>query len=110
MADPFSVAASVSGVLSLGIEVCKGIIKYCDAWRAVADNIRGMILANKHQITQLHGKLAKCEAASSQAADLYDKIRGVVKKAKYPFLRDSLLGMKDVLSELQANLHTGLHM
>jgi hypothetical protein len=31
MSDPFSVAGSAIGVISLGLTVCKGLIDYCDA-------------------------------------------------------------------------------
>ncbi|KAL4882643.1 hypothetical protein BJY04DRAFT_217138 [Aspergillus karnatakaensis] len=145
MTDPFSVAASVAGVLSLGIEVCKGIIKYTDAWRgsdaeianvtlkaeqlsntlrqlekvlndagsldsAVVHNIRGIILANNNHIVKLREQILKCEAVPGPAADMKDKVRVVIKRAKYPFVRDSLLRMKDVLGELQVNLHTALHV
>ena len=34
MGDPFSAAAGTAGFVSLGIEVCKGLISYYRAWKA----------------------------------------------------------------------------
>lgn len=44
MADPFSVAASVAGILSLGIESCKLIVKYCDDFHGADDQIESIAL------------------------------------------------------------------
>jgi hypothetical protein len=145
MTDPLSVAASVAGVLSLGLEICKGVVKYCDAWRgsdteiasltlraeqlsrtlghlrkvlddaegldlALADNIRGNVLSNSAQITKIHEQLVKCGVAPGQASGFHDKVRDVVRKARFPFVREMLVGMKDLLAELQTNLHTALHV
>ncbi|KAL5341153.1 hypothetical protein BJX70DRAFT_396202 [Aspergillus crustosus] len=122
MADPFSVAASIAGVLSLGIEVCKGIIRYCDAWRGSDSEIANVTLkaeqlsntlaqlAKSWTMPGLHAQVMKCGTTTGPAADFQHKVRGAVRRATYPFLRDSLLGMKDVLGELQRNLHTALHV
>lgn len=34
MGDPFTIAASAPGFVSLGIQVCGGLIKYCRAWKS----------------------------------------------------------------------------
>lgn len=34
MAEPFSVAASTASFVSLGIQVCDGLISYCRAWKS----------------------------------------------------------------------------
>lgn len=44
MADPFSVAASVAGILSLGIESCKLIVKYCGDFNGADDQIESIAL------------------------------------------------------------------
>ncbi|OJI98805.1 hypothetical protein ASPVEDRAFT_80437 [Aspergillus versicolor CBS 583.65] len=44
MADPFSIAASVAGILSLGIESCKLIVKYCDDFHGADDQIESIAL------------------------------------------------------------------
>jgi hypothetical protein len=145
MTDPLCIAAGVAGVLSLGLEFCKGIINYCDAWwgwdteianltlkaeqlshtlshlRGVSDdaegldlaltnNIRGIALSNSAQIIKLDERLVKCGVASGQATGFHDKVRDVVRKARYPLAREMLLRMQDLLSELQTNLHTALHV
>jgi hypothetical protein len=44
MADPISVAASVAGIISLGIESCKLIVKYCDDFHGADDQIESIAL------------------------------------------------------------------
>lgn len=44
MADPLSIAGSVAGILSLGIESCKLIVKYCDDIRGADDQIDSIAL------------------------------------------------------------------
>lgn len=44
MADPFSIAASVAGILSLGIESCKLIVKYCDDFHCADEQIDSIAL------------------------------------------------------------------
>src|SRR6266511_2160973 len=39
MADPFSVAGSAVGVISLGISVCQGLLQYYASWRDYGDDI-----------------------------------------------------------------------
>ena len=33
MGEPLSIAAGTAGIVSLGLQVCGGLIKYCRAWR-----------------------------------------------------------------------------
>lgn len=44
MTDPLSIAGSVAGILSLGIESCKLIVKYCDDLRGADDQIESIAL------------------------------------------------------------------
>lgn len=44
MAGPFSIAASVAGILSLGIESCKLIVKYCDDFHCADEQIDSIAL------------------------------------------------------------------
>ncbi|KAI9924721.1 hypothetical protein MW887_006577 [Aspergillus wentii] len=137
MSDPLSVTASAAGLISLGLETCKGIVKYCDAWRGsdeeianlttkaeglsktlkhldrilietdqidpeIASDISAKIVANRSWITKLNEKISKCVATSQDNG----RIQTTARKAMYPFRRDTLLGMKDILHGLQMNLHT----
>lgn len=34
MADPFSAAAGAVSFISLGIQVCQGLVSYCNAWKS----------------------------------------------------------------------------
>lgn len=44
MAEPLSITASVAGIISLGIESCKLIVKYCDDIRGADDQIDSIAL------------------------------------------------------------------
>ncbi|KAJ0422734.1 hypothetical protein BJY00DRAFT_310748 [Aspergillus carlsbadensis] len=39
MGDPVSVAASAAGLIALGLESCRLIVKYCDSWRGFDSDI-----------------------------------------------------------------------
>ena len=43
MSDPFSVAGSAVGVISLGISVCQGLVTYCSQYKSFNDGISNMI-------------------------------------------------------------------
>ncbi|KAL2849522.1 hypothetical protein BJY01DRAFT_210444 [Aspergillus pseudoustus] len=58
MTDPFSVAVSVAGILSLGLEICKGIVKYGDAWRGSDTEIATLTL-KAEQLSHTLGHLKK---------------------------------------------------
>jgi ankyrin repeat domain-containing protein 50 len=40
MPDPFSAAGTVVGIVSLGLQVCHGVIQYYDAWRSQDADVR----------------------------------------------------------------------
>lgn len=39
MADPFSVAGTAVGIISLGVQVCQSLISYYDKWKSFDDDI-----------------------------------------------------------------------
>lgn len=39
MSDPISVAGSALGVVSVGIQVCQGLLSYYNAWRSYNSQI-----------------------------------------------------------------------
>ena len=39
MADPFTSAASAAGIVTLGLQVCGGLITYCRAWKSYDRNV-----------------------------------------------------------------------
>lgn len=40
MSDPLSVAGTAVGIISLGLQVCKEIVSYCEAWRGYDEDIQ----------------------------------------------------------------------
>lgn len=39
MGDPFSAAGTAVGIVSLGVQVCQGLISYYDKWKSFDDDI-----------------------------------------------------------------------
>ena len=39
MGDPFSAAGTAVGIISLGIQVCQGLVSYYDKWKSFDDDI-----------------------------------------------------------------------
>ena len=39
MSDPFSIASGAVGIISLGIQLCKQITDYAEAWRSYDEDI-----------------------------------------------------------------------
>lgn len=39
MGDPFSAAGTAVGIVSLGIQVCQGLVSYYDKWKSFDDDI-----------------------------------------------------------------------
>ena len=42
MGDPFSVAGSAVGVISLGLAICQSLISYYGSWKAYDDEIKSL--------------------------------------------------------------------
>lgn len=64
MADPFSVAASAVSVLSLGIQVCQGLLSYYDDYRSYDDSIGSLCI----KIEGLQSTLEVCEETLQRSA------------------------------------------
>lgn len=43
MSDPFSVAGSAVGIVSLGLAVCQSVVRYYDAYKGQGDEIKEML-------------------------------------------------------------------
>lgn len=43
MSDPLSISASAAGLISLGLEVTKGLIQYYESWKDSHDNVATML-------------------------------------------------------------------
>ncbi|KAL8916695.1 MAG: hypothetical protein Q9172_006187 [Xanthocarpia lactea] len=43
MADPFSTVAGAAGIVTLGLQICGGFIKYCNEWKSYNRDIEEML-------------------------------------------------------------------
>ncbi|KAL2787493.1 hypothetical protein BJX66DRAFT_283056 [Aspergillus keveii] len=64
MGDPVSVAASAAGLIALGLESCRLIVKYCDHWRGFDSDVNNV----KLKASGLHSTLTLIETLLSQNA------------------------------------------
>ncbi len=92
MSDPFSVAGSAVGVISLGITVCDGLVKFVD------------------QIKHRKGELLKLEAWMDQLADLLEELQSITVKVKQSSsitsnsVDTSITSIATVLEDLRSKL------
>ncbi|KAI9703670.1 MAG: hypothetical protein M1836_007440 [Candelina mexicana] len=68
MVDPFSVAGSAAGIISLGLQVCGGLITYCRAWRSHHKDIEGTV----EKLTELQFTLKHVADILSVVEDVND--------------------------------------
>ncbi|KAI9747499.1 MAG: hypothetical protein M1835_002063, partial [Candelina submexicana] len=66
MVDPFSVAGSAAGIVSLGLQVCGGLITYCRAWRSHDKDVEETL----EKLTELHFTLKHVADILSIVEDL----------------------------------------
>lgn len=67
MADPFSVAGSAVGVISLGLNICQSLISYYGSWKAYDDEIKNLIYKAEGLKSTLHtlqGPLRELESTN----------------------------------------------
>ncbi|KAL8693238.1 MAG: hypothetical protein Q9218_001911 [Villophora microphyllina] len=78
MTDPFTVAASTAGFLSLGLEVCKGLTKYYSAWKSYGAEIEN-ILAKLNDLsltlTNLSDILSVIESLDESTSEILVRAR-----------------------------------
>ncbi|CEL01110.1 hypothetical protein ASPCAL00702 [Aspergillus calidoustus] len=113
MADPFSIAGSTVGVISLGLQVCGLLITYCRSVKDADQDIRS--IPNKASglrvpLKTLRDILEEYEFSDTEAhpwtlgstaqSDIRDDLNE----------KDTLRDMIRDLDEIQMNLHTSLHV
>lgn len=79
MADPFSVAGGVVGVVTLAITTCQGIISYYNSWEAQDQNIidaKGKIERLRSSLSALEEILPKISSSSAIAEHVEQCILG----------------------------------
>lgn len=138
MADPISSAGFAIGAVSLGIQVCQGLVSYYNDWKSCDDDISriiGKLRGLEKTLKNLKNGMTRCHSADAkEVADVNEKIllcddgihrlqavldkcrslpssNGVHKflqKTLYPFRKTTLHELEVGMSDLQGILHTGL--
>lgn len=71
MTDPFSAASGAVGIISLGIQVCQGLITYCSNFKAFDEdiaNIRRKSEGLQDLLLALEGPLRRAEAGDGNVS------------------------------------------
>jgi hypothetical protein len=149
MSDPFSISAGVVGVVSLGLTLSQGFLRYYGPWRDFDDEIEGLttkvdgllqtlrmlesLLTAENepqfpsdQFTGLVSKnLTACETACLRLQKILDDCKSSnvssapfirkhdwlrLKRAAYPFKKETLVTLSDLVSGLQDNLSLALQV
>ncbi|KAJ5087625.1 hypothetical protein N7456_011241 [Penicillium angulare] len=105
MSDPFSIASGAVGIISLGIQFCKEITKYTEAWRGYDWDIESINLKAKSLETPLKRlrefvedtRLTDAETAN----DIVEKTLELDRHLKR--LKDRLLSVQPIISESLAD-------
>lgn len=71
MAEAFGVAGSAVGVISLGIQVCQGLLAYYDSWKGCHQDIENTSrsIASLAEILERVSKVTKNQTNQSEAVD-----------------------------------------
>lgn len=138
MADPTSAAGFAVGVISLGIQVCQGLVSYYADWKSrdddidrILDKLRGLgetlenlkseILklqdSNAKEIKDVNTKILSCDAGIHRLQTVLNKccsspsansVHNFFQKTIYPFKKATLQELDASVKDLQGNLDTGL--
>ncbi|KAL3473175.1 hypothetical protein BJX99DRAFT_261605 [Aspergillus californicus] len=149
MGDPFSVSAGVAGVVSLGLTLAQGFLKYYGPWKDFDNDIQGfitktdgllqtlqllsqfvppenelhiptdqfcqLVLKNltscKEACHRLEKILKECKSSTVSNSPFirkHDWLR--LKRAVYPFKRETLVVLSQLVSGLQDNLSLALQV
>ena len=95
MGDPFSFAVGTTGIVTLGLQICGGLITYCRAWRSHDRNIEEAL----ERLTGLERTLRALSGILSAVEALDDNARDEVQVA-----RDHIYACKGDLRKLNACL------
>ena len=138
MADPVSTAGFAVGAVSLGIQVCQGLVSYYANYKSFDDDIdrimnklRGLEetlenlkngitrfqSANAKEVEDVNKKILSCDDGIYRLQAVLDKCRAspstnsvhkFVLKTLYPFKKTTLYELDASVRDLQGNLDTGL--
>lgn len=129
MADPFSAAGSVVGVVSLGITVAQGLVNYYGAWKDCGDDVRSTLASlqdlsttleilrsqlsqaqrPQNHVLHLEKTIGSCADAIARLDHKLEKIQkhrklGQFERLRYPFRRGTIGKLQDLIAELRGNL------
>lgn len=138
MSDPVSAAGFAIGAVSLGIQVCQGLVSYYADWKScdddidrIHDRLRGLgetLEILKKEIMKFQGTNAKevddVNKKILSCSDGIHKLQAVLRKCRsspsansvhkfylrtlYPFKKSTLQDLNASVKDLQGNLDTGL--
>ena len=138
MADPISPAGFAIGAVSLGIQVCQGLVSYYTDWKSCDDDINRIIgklrgleetlenlkngmtryqCANAKEVADVNEKILLCDDGIHRLQAVLNKCRSFpssnsvhkfLQKTLYPFRKTTLHELEASMRDLQGNLHTGL--
>lgn len=138
MADPVSAAGFAIGAVSLGIQVCQGLVSYYTDCKSreddvdrILDKLRGLeetlenlkngIMnfqsANAKEVDDVKKKISSCDDGIYRLQAVLEKCRSspsansvhkFFQKTLYPFKRATLQELDACVSDLQGNLDTGV--
>lgn len=101
MGDPFSAAASTAGFLTLGIEICQGLVKFYRAWKSHSDDIQQDL--ERLEILQgtlgdLSEMIASVEELDGNTSKTLDRTRSCIRASLSAFkkLRDAVIGLEPI--------------
>lgn len=138
MADPFSVTGSAVGVVSLGIQVCRGLVWYIDNVREGKDKavqISGRMEQLAGLLELMESVISKLDPSTSTAAmqagifacadalkkiknkllvdnksgsTFFQRLQNFKQRLSFPFKEGDILYLKDLVESIQQNLNTAL--
>ncbi len=138
MGDPVSAAGFSVGVISLGIQVCQGLVSYYGDWKSydddidrihgklrtlegTFDNLRKEILklrsATPKEVNDVNEKILSCDEGIHKLQAVLNKcwsspsantVNKFLQKTLYPFRKTTLKDLNAGVQDLQSDLDTGL--
>ncbi|KAL2838808.1 hypothetical protein BJY01DRAFT_237329 [Aspergillus pseudoustus] len=129
MTDPFSISAGVVGVVSLGLTVSQGFLSFYRPWTTFDEEIQhfsGKLEGLQNIPSVLEGFILnedEFDLASDQYEKLLDKCKSTdcslfvkkhdwlrLRRAAYPFKKETLVTLSQTVSGLQDNLNLALQL
>ena len=104
MSDPFSVAGSAVGVVSLGLTVCQGLVEYYEAWRSQDDELSNFLQDCNDLTSTLTQLWNFLERPSSSPSNVVEHVTALVKR-----LSNRILQLQKILEQCrQTSLPQGI--